>query len=145
MGKGVIRECSECFRTREHGGYGLCRTCYKRRYYALHGRVRQPRKCVWSAERIERLTSLFNEGMPLSQIAEAFGVSKNTISGICWRKGLSRKPGHTTTSAQRLDALWVSLDAAMALPVPRVKDPPAFIERLEYDARMPSKSLRLTD
>lgn len=47
---------------------------------------------VWNDERLERLEKLWAEGLSISQIGEALGVSRNSIAGKAHRMGLPKRP-----------------------------------------------------
>src|ERR1700726_4653216 len=51
----------------------------------------------WTVERIERLKTLFNEGMTDSMIAADIGASRNTVCGKRSRLGLKRGPDNPVT------------------------------------------------
>ena len=47
---------------------------------------------VWNDERLENLKKLWAEGLSISQIGEALGVSRNAIAGKAHRMGLPKRP-----------------------------------------------------
>ena len=47
---------------------------------------------VWTDERLEELKKLWAQGLSISQIGEALGVSRNAIAGKAHRLGLPRRP-----------------------------------------------------
>ena len=47
---------------------------------------------VWNDERLESLKKLWSEGLSISQIGEALGVSRNSIAGKAHRLGLPKRP-----------------------------------------------------
>ena len=47
---------------------------------------------VWTDERLEELKKLWAQGMSISQIGEALGVSRNAIAGKAHRMGLPKRP-----------------------------------------------------
>ncbi len=47
---------------------------------------------VWTDERLEQLKKLWSEGLSISQIGEALGVSRNAIAGKAHRMGLPKRP-----------------------------------------------------
>ena len=47
---------------------------------------------VWTDERIEKLKELWAQGLSISQIGEALGVSRNAIAGKAHRMGLPKRP-----------------------------------------------------
>lgn len=47
---------------------------------------------VWTDERLEKLMSLWDEGLSISQIGKALGVSRNSIAGKAHRMGLPKRP-----------------------------------------------------
>ena len=46
----------------------------------------------WTEERLEKLKSLWDKGLSISQIGEALGVSRNAIAGKAHRMGLPKRP-----------------------------------------------------
>ena len=54
---------------------------------------------VWTDERLAELEKLWSEGLSISQIGEALGVSRNSIAGKAHRMGLPKRPSPIT--AQR--------------------------------------------
>ena len=47
---------------------------------------------VWTDERLEKLKELWSQGLYISQIGEALGVSRNAIAGKAHRMGLPKRP-----------------------------------------------------
>lgn len=47
---------------------------------------------VWNDERLEKLKELWTQGLSISQIGEALGVSRNAIAGKAHRMGLPKRP-----------------------------------------------------
>ena len=47
---------------------------------------------VWTDERLEKLKGLWTQGLSISQIGEALGVSRNAIAGKAHRMGLPKRP-----------------------------------------------------
>ena len=47
---------------------------------------------VWTDERLDELKKLWAEGLSISQIGEALGVSRNAIAGKAHRMGLPKRP-----------------------------------------------------
>ena len=47
---------------------------------------------VWTDERFEELKKLWAQGLSISQIGEALGVSRNAIAGKAHRMGLPKRP-----------------------------------------------------
>ena len=47
---------------------------------------------VWTDERLEELKKLWAQGLSISQIGEALGVSRNAIAGNAHRMGLPKRP-----------------------------------------------------
>lgn len=60
---------------------------------------------VWTEERLEQLKRLWAEGLSISQIGEALGVSRNAIAGKAHRMGLPKRPSPINKSkAEESDA-----------------------------------------
>ena len=51
---------------------------------------------VWTDERLAELKKLWSEGLSISQIGEALGVSRNSIAGKAHRMGLPKRPSPIT-------------------------------------------------
>jgi GcrA cell cycle regulator len=47
---------------------------------------------VWTDERLEKLKELWAQGLSISQIGAALGVSRNAIAGKAHRVGLPKRP-----------------------------------------------------
>lgn len=47
---------------------------------------------VWTPSSIERVREMVMSGMSARMIAPEFGVSRNSIIGVCHRNGITRKP-----------------------------------------------------
>ena len=47
---------------------------------------------AWTDERLEQLRKLWDDGLSISQIGEALGVSRNDIAGKAHRMGLPKRP-----------------------------------------------------
>ena len=47
---------------------------------------------VWTEERLSELRILWAEGLSISQIGDALGVSRNAIAGKAHRMGLPKRP-----------------------------------------------------
>ena len=47
---------------------------------------------VWTDERLEKLKELWTQGLSISQIGEALGVSRNAIAGKAHLMGLPKRP-----------------------------------------------------
>ena len=53
---------------------------------------------VWTDERLDELKKLWAEGLSISQIGEALGVSRNAIAGKAHRMGLPKRPSPISKS-----------------------------------------------
>ena len=53
---------------------------------------------VWTDDRLEGLKKLWSEGLSISQIGEALGVSRNSIAGKAHRMGLPKRPSPISRS-----------------------------------------------
>ena len=47
---------------------------------------------AWTEERLEKLRKLWAEGLSITQIGDALGVSRNAIAGKAHRMGLPKRP-----------------------------------------------------
>ncbi|MEA3032573.1 MAG: GcrA cell cycle regulator, partial [Sphingomonadales bacterium] len=75
----------------------------------------------WTDERIERLTTLWTQGMTASQIAEELGgVSRNAVIGKAHRLGLQSRPSPVKPNEEGAE----ERDSAPA-PQPRTAEPEA--------------------
>ncbi len=112
MAHGRIIECVKCHVEKMHHAHGMCRWCYNRSHYRKDGEVlRSAPPSVWGRARLRELGRLYSTGLPLSAIATIMGVTKNTISGACYRNGLSRKEYEGPTLMKRLAAYHRKMDA----------------------------------
>lgn len=53
---------------------------------------------VWTDERLDELKKLWAEGLSISLIGEALGVSRNAIAGKAHRMGLPKRPSPISKS-----------------------------------------------
>ena len=53
---------------------------------------------VWTDERLDELRKLWAEGLSITQIGEALGVSRNAIAGKAHRMGLPKRPSPISKS-----------------------------------------------
>ena len=61
---------------------------------------------VWTDERLNELRKLWAEGLSISQIGEALGVSRNSIAGKAHRMGLPKRPSPISKSkAEKAEAI----------------------------------------
>ena len=71
---------------------------------------------VWTDERLNELKKLWAEGLSISQIGEALGVSRNAIAGKAHRMGLPKRPSPISKSkAEKAEP--VVLDEEQDLPL----------------------------
>ena len=56
---------------------------------------------TWTAERVERLTQLFEEGLPTAEIGRRLGLTKNAVIGKLHRIALAPRGGVPVTQPQR--------------------------------------------
>jgi GcrA cell cycle regulator len=56
---------------------------------------------TWTPERVERLTQLFEEGLPTSEIGRRLGLTKNAVIGKLHRIALAPRGGTPVTPPQR--------------------------------------------
>ena len=54
---------------------------------------------AWTEERLEKLRKLWNDGLSISQIGEALGVSRNAIAGKAHRMALPKRPSPISKTA----------------------------------------------
>ena len=54
---------------------------------------------AWTEERLAQLRSLWDEGLSISQIGDALGVSRNAIAGKAHRMGLPKRPSPISKTA----------------------------------------------
>ena len=54
----------------------------------------------WTEERLAQLRKLWDEGLSISQIGEALGVSRNAIAGKAHRMGLPKRPSPISKTAK---------------------------------------------
>ena len=47
---------------------------------------------AWTEERLQKLRELWDEGLSITQIGDALGVSRNAIAGKAHRMGLPKRP-----------------------------------------------------
>ena len=64
---------------------------------------------VWTDERLEKLKELWTQGLSISQIGEALGVSRNAIAGKAHRMGLPKRP--SPISRPKVEKLKVGVHA----------------------------------
>ena len=55
---------------------------------------------AWTEERLAQLRKLWDEGLSISQIGEALGVSRNAIAGKAHRMGLPKRPSPISKTAK---------------------------------------------
>ncbi len=46
---------------------------------------------TWTPERVERLTQLFEEGLPTAEIGRRLGLTKNAVIGRLYRSAMTRR------------------------------------------------------
>ncbi|MFZ3234038.1 MAG: GcrA family cell cycle regulator [Stellaceae bacterium] len=46
---------------------------------------------TWTTERVERLTQLFEEGLPTAEIGRRLGLTKNAVIGRLYRSAMTRR------------------------------------------------------
>ena len=56
---------------------------------------------TWTPERVERLTELFEEGLPTAEIGRRLGLTKNAVIGKLHRIALSPRGGTPIAPPQR--------------------------------------------
>lgn len=56
---------------------------------------------VWTEERLAELRKLWDQGLSISKIGNAFGVSRNAIAGKAHRMGLPKRPSPISRSASK--------------------------------------------
>ena len=54
---------------------------------------------AWTEERLAELRKLWDQGLSISQIGDALGVSRNAIAGKAHRMGLPKRPSPISKSA----------------------------------------------
>ena len=73
----------------------------------------------------ELALDLIRSGKSMTHVAQAFGVTKNVMSGLWARHGEPVKRHEPTTLDERLDAIHARLDAVLAATnVPRIPNSP---------------------
>ena len=55
---------------------------------------------AWTEERLAQLRKLWDEGLSISQIGDALGVSRNAIAGKAHRMGLPKRPSPISKTAK---------------------------------------------
>ena len=60
---------------------------------------------AWTEERLAQLRSLWDEGLSISQIGDALGVSRNAIAGKAHRMGLPKRPSPISKTASETKKL----------------------------------------
>ena len=55
---------------------------------------------AWTEERLAQLRKLWDEGLSISQIGDALGVSRNAIAGKAHRIGLPKRPSPISKTAK---------------------------------------------
>ena len=55
---------------------------------------------AWTEERLVQLRKLWDEGLSISQIGDALGVSRNAIAGKAHRMGLPKRPSPISKTAK---------------------------------------------
>lgn len=80
----------------------------------------------WTDERIERLTTLWTQGMTASQIADELGgVSRNAVIGKAHRLGLQSRPSPVKPNEDGSDERDVASGPQARAPEPESKPAPA--------------------
>ena len=78
----------------------------------------------WTDERIERLKSLWTQGMTASQIADELGgVSRNAVIGKAHRLGLQSRPSPVRANEAGDEGPGAASDAPAAEPAPWEEEP----------------------
>ena len=54
---------------------------------------------AWTEERLAQLRKLWDDGLSISQIGDALGVSRNAIAGKAHRMGLPKRPSPISKTA----------------------------------------------
>ena len=71
---------------------------------------------VWTDERLDELKKLWAEGLSISQIGEALGVSRNAIAGKAHRMGLPKRPSPISKSkAEKTERVVVEKEQDLPL------------------------------
>ena len=71
---------------------------------------------VWTDERLDELKKLWAEGLSISQIGEALGVSRNAIAGKAHRMGLPKRPSPISKSkAEKAEPVAVEKEQDLPL------------------------------
>jgi GcrA cell cycle regulator len=76
-------------------------------------------KSVWDKEKLEQLSRLWAEGLPITKIGLELGVSRNAIAGKAHRLGLPKRnsPISKLGDARKNQAKTVPLDNQKELPL----------------------------
>ncbi len=56
---------------------------------------------TWTQERVERLTQLFEEGLPTAEIGRRLGLTKNAVIGRLYRSAMTRREATPTAPPRR--------------------------------------------
>ncbi|MEK9926053.1 MAG: GcrA family cell cycle regulator, partial [Alphaproteobacteria bacterium] len=71
----------------------------------------------WTEERLEKLKSLWDKGLSISQIGEELGVSRNAIAGKAHRMGLPKRPSPISKAAVEKEAPAPVVEPERDLPL----------------------------